>query len=80
MGLLMIATLAIGRERSARTRRARTVGLAAVGVLTAYQACQQVCTFPSVLRNRGVVFANEHTPPPSRVRATDDYANVSQPS
>ena len=78
MGLLMIGTLAIGCERSARTRRALTVGLAAVGVLTAYQACQQVWTLPSVLRNRGVVFANEHTPPPSWY-AMDDYADVSQP-
>ena len=77
MGLLMIGTLAIRCERSARTRRALTVGLAAVGVLTAYQACQQVWTLPSVLRNRGVVFANEHTPPPSWY-AMDDYADVSQ--
>jgi hypothetical protein len=78
VGLVLIGATSLGGLRSPAVRRSLAAGLAAVAVVTGYQAYRQVWMLPSVLSSRSVVFANEHSPPPSWY-AEEDYANVSQP-
>jgi hypothetical protein len=78
-GLVLVGALAIGSIPSVRVRRALTLGLAAVGVLTAYQAYKQAWTMPSVLPSRHAVFANAHNAPPTSWYAEEDYADLAPP-